>query len=143
MKIKILVIGNLKEVQFKHKINQYLKWINIDCPIKLIPLKDREDKKIIKVITKHISHDDIFLCLSEEGIQKNSVQFSEFIFSSNRNLVFLIAGPNGHSKIIKEKSDQIISLSNLTFTHEMATLILTEQIFRAMSIKKGSKYHRT
>ena len=143
MKIKILVIGNLKEVQFKHKINQYLKWINIDCPIKLIPLKDREDKKIIKVITKHISHDDIFLCLSEEGIQKNSVQFSEFIFSSNRNLEFLIAGPNGHSKIIKEKSDQIISLSNLTFTHEMATLILTEQIFRAMSIKKGSKYHRT
>ena len=142
MKIKILVIGNLKEVQFKHKINQYLKWIDSNCPIELIPLKDREDKKIIKVITKHISHDDIFLCLSEEGIQYNSVQFSEFIYSSNRNLVFLIAGPDGHSEIIKEKSDQIISLSNLTFTHEMATLILTEQIFRAMSIKRGSKYHR-
>ena len=84
----------------------------------------------------------IFICLSEEGIQHNSVQFSEFIYSSNRNLVFLIAGPDGHSKIIKEKSDQIISLSNLTFPHEMATLILTEQIFRAISIKKGSKYHR-
>ena len=64
MKIKILVIGSLKEVQFKDKINQYLKWINIDCPIELIPLKDREDKKIIKVITKHLSHKDIFLCLS-------------------------------------------------------------------------------
>ena len=68
MKIKILVIGNLKEVQFKDKINLYLKWINIDYPIELIPLKDREDKKIIKVITKHLSHNDIFICLSEEGI---------------------------------------------------------------------------
>ena len=142
MKIKILVIGNLKEVQFKDKINQYLKWINIDCPIELIPLKNREDKKIIKIITKHFSNNDIFICLSEEGIQHNSVQFSEFIYSRNRNLVFLIAGPDGHSKIIKEKSDNIISLSNLTFPHEMATLILTEQIFRAISIKKGSKYHR-
>ena len=143
MKIKILVIGSLKEVQFKDKINQYLKWINIDSPIELISLKDREDKKIIKVITKHLSHNDIFLCLSEEGIQHNSVQFSKFIYSSNQNLVFIIAGPNGHPEIIKEKSDHIISLSNLTFPHEMATLILTEQIFRAISIKKGSKYHRT
>ncbi len=142
MKIKILVIGKFKEVQFKNKINEYLKWINNDYPIELVILKERKEKELIKIIIKHSSSKDIFISLSEEGIQYNSVKFSKFIYESNRNLVFFIAGPNGHSKIIKDKSDQILSLSNFTFPHEMATLILTEQIFRAVSIQKGSKYHR-
>ena len=142
MKIKILVIGKLKELQFKDKINQYLKWIKIDYPIELVILKERKEKELIKIISKHISSKDILFCLSEEGVQYNSVKFSEFIHTVNRNLVFLIAGPDGHFKLIKDKSDEILSLSKFTFPHEMATLILTEQIFRSISIQKGSKYHR-
>ena len=142
MKIKILAIGKFKNVQFKDKINEYLKWINSDYPIELVILKERKEKELIKIILKHLSSKDIFISLSEEGIQYSSIKFSKFIHESNRKLVFLIAGPNGHSKIIKDKSDQILSLSNFTFPHEMATLILTEQIFRAVSIQKGSKYHR-
>ena len=142
MKIKILVIGKLKEVQYKNKINQYLKWINIDYPIELVTLKERKEKVQIHTILKYLSSRDILICLSEDGIQYDSVKFSNFIHTSNRNLVFLIAGPDGHSKVIKNKSDQILSLSNFTFPHEMAILILAEQIFRAISIQKGSKYHR-
>ena len=142
MKIKILAIGKFKNVQFKDKINEYLKWINSDYPIELVILKERKEKELIKIILKHLSSKDIFISLSEEGIQYNSVKFSKFIYASNQNLVFFIAGPNGHPKIIKDKSDQILSLSNFTFPHEMAALILTEQIFRAVSIQKGSKYHR-
>ena len=142
MKIKILVIGKLKELQFKDKINQYLKWIKIDYPIELVILKERKEKELIKIISKHISSKDILFCLSEEGVQYNSVKFSEFIHTVNRNLVFLIAGPDGHFKLIKDKSDEILSLSKFTFPHEMATLILTEQIFRSISIQKRSKYHR-
>ena len=142
MKIKILVIGKLKELQFKDKINQYLKWIKIDYPIELVILKERKEKELIKIISKHISSKDILFCLSEEGVQYNSIKFSEFIHTVNRNLVFLIAGPDGHFKLIKDKSDEILSLSKFTFPHEMATLILTEQIFRSISIQKGSKYHR-
>jgi 23S rRNA (pseudouridine1915-N3)-methyltransferase len=142
LKIKILVIGKLKEVQYKNKINQYLKWINIDYPIELVTLKERKEKVQIHTILKYLSSRDILICLSEDGIQYDSVKFSNFIHTSNRNLVFLIAGPDGHSKVIKNKSDQILSLSNFTFPHEMAILILAEQIFRAISIQKGSKYHR-
>ena len=85
---------------------------------------------------------DYIICLSEEGKEFSSTQFSKYIFDETKNIIFLIGGPNGHTNSTKSKANQIISLSKMTFPHEMALLILTEQIYRAISIKKGSKYHR-
>ena len=70
------------------------------------------------------------------------INYINHLYNSNKDLIFLIGGPDGLPKIIKKKSNHVISLSNLTFTHEMSILIITEQIFRAISIHKNSKYHR-
>tara|TARA_B100001250_G_C19689338_1_gene739534 strand:- start:321 stop:752 length:432 start_codon:yes stop_codon:yes gene_type:complete len=142
MRIKILIIGKIKEIIFKKKINDYIKWINKDIPIELITLKNRKNKTLISNILNHLSSEKIFCCLSDEGTKFSSKKFSKFIFSKNKEIIFLIGGPEGYPEILKKKSNYIISLSNLTFPHEMAILILTEQIFRAVSIYKGSKYHR-
>ena len=142
MRIKLLVIGKLKEKTYRNRINEYIKWINKDIPIELIFLKDNTEDKISKKLSSHITHQDHVICISEEGEKQSSIEFSEFIFDITRNLIFIVGGPDGHPKDIKEKANQILSLSKMTFPHEMALLILTEQIYRAISIKKGSKYHR-
>ncbi|MDP6169049.1 MAG: 23S rRNA (pseudouridine(1915)-N(3))-methyltransferase RlmH [Candidatus Marinimicrobia bacterium] len=142
MKIKLLVIGKLKEKAYRDRINEYIKWINKDIPIELIFLKDSTENKISKKLRSHITHQDHVICVSEEGGKQSSIGFSEFIFDITRNLIFIVGGADGHPKDIKEKANQILSLSKMTFPHEMALLILTEQIYRAITIKKGSKYHR-
>jgi len=142
MRIKLLVIGKLKEKTYRDRINEYIKWINKDIPIELIFFKDNTEDKISKKLSSHITHQDHVICISEEGEKQSSIGFSEFIFDITRNLIFIVGGPDGHPKDIKEKANQILSLSKMTFPHEMALLILTEQIYRAISIKKGSKYHR-
>ena len=142
MKIKLLVIGKLKEKAYRDRINEYIKWINKDIPIELIFLKDSTEDKISKKLSSHITHQNHVICISEGGEKQSSIEFSEFIFDITRNLIFIVGGPDGHPKDIKEKANQILSLSKMTFPHEMALLILTEQIYRGISIKKGSKYHR-
>ena len=72
----------------------------------------------------------------------SNLTFSKFIFNSGEKIVFFLGGPNGYPKNIIEAMDFNLSLSKMTMPHEMAALILVEQLFRAFSIKKGSKYHR-
>lgn len=142
MRIKILVIGKVKEKAYNERINEFIKWINRDIPIELIFFKDNNHAKLEKKIESHLKNKDHIICLSEEGEKQSSIQFSKYIFNKTKDLIFLIGGPDGHSKVIKEKAYQTISLSKMTFPHEMALLILMEQIYRAIAIKKGSKYHR-
>ena len=142
MIIKILVVGKVKEKSYNKRIIEFVKWINRDIQIDLVFFKDNNHSGLEKKIESHVKNKDYIICLSEEGIELSSTQFSKYIFNKTNNIVFLIGGPNGHNNGIKEKADQIISLSKMTFPHEMALLILTEQIYRAISIKKGSKYHR-
>ena len=76
------------------------------------------------------------------GSNYHQNNFQNIFFERTQDLTFFIGGPDGHPQIIEKESKSILSLSNLTLPHEMALLVLTEQIFRAISIKKGSKYHR-
>ena len=142
MRIKVLVVGKVKEKAYDKRIIEFVKWVNKDIHIDLVFFKDNNHSGLEKKIESHVKNKDYIICLSEEGIELSSTQFSKYIFNKTNNIVFLIGGPNGHNNGIKEKADQIISLSKMTFPHEMALLILTEQIYRAISIKKGSKYHR-
>ena len=142
MRIKILVVGKVKEKAYNERINEFIKWINRDIPIELIFYKDNNHIRLEKKIEPHLRNKDHIICLTEEGKKQSSTQFSKYIFNKTNDLIFLIGGPDGHAKGIKEKASQTISLSKMTFPHEMALLILTEQIYRAIAIKKGSKYHR-
>ena len=80
----------------------------------------------------------------EEGKQFNSVELCSLLLNfKNKKINFLIGDTDGVSSDIKEKSDLILSLSPLTFPHELARLILIEQIYRAISISNNSPYHRS
>ena len=140
MRIKILAVGKVKA--YDKRIIEFVKWINSDVSIELVFFKDNNHSRLEKKVESHQKNKDHIICLTEEGRELSSIQFSEYLFNKTNDIVFLIGGPNGHMNSIKEKANQIISLSKMTFPHEMALLILTEQIYRAISIKKGSKYHR-
>lgn len=85
------------------------------------------------------------IILDENGIQKTSKQFSDFISNislSNETVNFATGPPDGFSDLLKNKAIKIMSLSKMTFIHEMASCILLEQLYRATEIIKGSSYHR-
>ena len=141
MKIKIVIIGKLKEKIYQRRVQKYLKWISKDVKIEIVYLKDANNKIQTK-IDKLKKNNFFSICLSENGIQMSSNAFSKFIFNNKKKLSFIIGGPDGHSSEILNEADYVLSFSKMTMPHEMATLVLTEQIYRALSIKKGSKYHR-
>ena len=95
-------------------------------------------------INNHRSNNNIIISLSEEGKQFNSVELCSLLLDfKNKKINFLIGGSDGISLDIKHKSDLLLSLSPLTFPHELARLILLEQIYRAISISNNSPYHRS
>ena len=140
MKIKILAVGKLKEKAYQNRIREYVKWINRDIPVELIFLKDND--KVNKKLLAHINTKVHTICLSEEGEKRSSKDFSKLLFSRDLDHTFILGGPDGIPKYIKKKTNKIFSLSGLTFPHDMALLILAEQLYRAVSIEKGRKYHR-
>ena len=141
MEIKIVIIGKLKEKIYQRRVQKYLKWISKDVKVEIVYLKD-VNNKILTKIDKFKKNNFFSICLSENGIQMSSNAFSKFIFNNKEKLSFIIGGPDGHSSEILNEADYILSFSKMTMPHEMATLVLIEQIYRAFSIKKGSKYHR-
>lgn len=90
---------------------------------------------------------DFVAALDENGVKLSSSQFAALINKlmnqGSKRMVFLIGGPDGHSKETLENADQTISLSAMTFTSEMARLLLIEQLYRAFSIIRGFTYHRS
>ena len=141
MEIKIVVIGKVKEKIYQRRVQKYLKWISKDVKIEIVYIKG-SNNKILTKLDKLKKNNFFSICLSENGIQMSSNTFSKFIFNNKEKLSFIIGGPDGHSSEILNEADYILSLSKMTMPHEMATLVLIEQIYRAFSIKKGSKYHR-
>ena len=141
MEIKIVVIGKLKEKIYQRRVQKYLRWISKDVKIEIVYIKDINNKILTK-LDKLKKNNFFSICLSENGSQMSSNTFSKFIFNNKEKLSFIIGGPDGHSSEILNEADYILSLSKMTMPHEMATLVLIEQIYRAFSIKKGSKYHR-
>ncbi len=142
MRLTIVVVGKVKEKVYLDRIREYRKWVEKDIPVNLIFLKDGKPEQVESKQLIHMDSASFSVCLTEEGKQVTSREFSDFIYKQNRDIVFLIGGPDGHSKAIRQKADLLLSFSKMTLPHEMALLVLSEQLFRAVSINKGSKYHR-
>ena len=133
-RLTIHAIGKIKKFWIRDGINQYKKRM--------------PDLIINELKTFNInnlrSNNNIIICLSEEGKQFNSVELSSLLLNfKNKKINFLIGDTDGISSDIKEKSDFLLSLSPLTFPHELARLILIEQIYRSISISNNSPYHRS
>ena len=84
------------------------------------------------------------MLLDERGEERRSVDFAKWLSkrqASGRNLVLVIGGPYGFSEVVYKRADDKVSLSRMTFSHQMVRLIFVEQLYRACTILKGEKYH--
>ena len=100
------------------------------------------EKKMLDEIDKKKSSTYIII-LEENGKNLSTEQFKDIIFNSSaKKIIFLIGGTNGFKKNVLEKADLTISLSKMTLTHSFAAIILSEQIYRSVTIKIGHPYHR-
>lgn len=155
MKIILLTFGKTSYKPLAELENDYLKktgkYINIEMvtikePSGHTRLSTLEQMKAESVLfEKKLQPGDLCIVLDEKGKQMNSVEFSAFIQNrmsgSYKRIVFIIGGPYGTDRPLKEKAKSSISLSLMTFTHEMARVILLEQIYRAFNIIKKTPYH--
>ncbi len=155
VKILLLTIGNTDKKYMKEGIDEYVKRISFYIPfdMKVIPdLKNRstlspdlQKEKEGLLILNQIAPGDSVVLLDEHGLEFSSVEFSKWIekkmISGIRQLVFVIGGPYGFSKAVYQRSDSLISLSKMTFSHQMVRMIFVEQVYRALTILKNEPYH--
>lgn len=155
MKIKLLMIGKTTDISLSKLIDEYVGRLKYYVPLEqiIIPeLKniknmrvDQQKEKEAELILNKLGGSDELILLDEKGKQLTSKGFSEFlskkISTSSRDLLFVIGGPYGYSPKVYEKAKFLLSLSSMTFSHQMIRLLFTEQLYRAMTILKGEPYH--
>jgi len=155
MKIFLLVIGKTDETYLQKGIDIFLKRIPhyISFEMKVIPdlknsknlSEDQQKEKEGELILQQLSTSDELFLLDEQGIEVSSVEFARFLekkmISGIKRLVFVIGGPYGFSGSIYSRANGKVSLSKMTFSHQMVRLIFLEQLYRAMTILKGEPYH--
>jgi len=135
-RLTINAIGKIKKPWIKEGIDQYRK--------RMPDLIIREFKHFKINHFKEIRDKNIIISLGEEGKSFNSKEFSSLLLNfNNQKITFFIGDSDGLSSQFKYNSDLLLSLSPLTFPHELARLVLIEQIYRAVSISKNSPYHRS
>ncbi len=104
-------------------------------------LKTKEGEIILNKLQK----DDFLILLDENGKQSTSVEFSQFLekkqMDGTKRLIFQIGGAYGFSEAVYARANYKMSLSKLTFSHQMVRLFFVEQLYRAFTILKGEKYH--
>ena len=131
-RLSINAIGKIKKDWIRQGINQYKK--------RMPDLIINESKSFN---IDNVRANNIIICLTEEGQSFNSIELTSLLLNfKNKKINFLIGDADGIPSDIKNKSHLLLSLSPLTFPHELARLILIEQIYRAISISNGSPYHR-
>ena len=131
-RLSINAIGKIKKNWIREGINQYKK--------RMPDLIINETKSFN---IDNIRVNNIIICLTEEGQSFNSIELTSLLLNfKNKKINFLIGDADGIPSDIKDKSNLLFSLSPLTFPHELARLILIEQIYRAISISNNSPYHR-
>ena len=132
-RLSINAIGKIKKNWIREGINQYKK--------RMPDLIINESKSFN---INNIPVNNIIICLAEEGKSFSSIELTSLLLNfKNKKINFLIGDADGMTEDIKKKSDILLSLSPLTFPHELARLILLEQIYRAVSISNNSPYHRS
>ncbi|MDR0306678.1 MAG: 23S rRNA (pseudouridine(1915)-N(3))-methyltransferase RlmH [Chitinispirillales bacterium] len=143
MNIKIAAAGKIKDKFLLEKIRDYGERISHDCRIEIVEIKDcgveSEGAKFLDLAARN---GGTLVTLTEEGTQYSSKDFSTLLENLGARILFVIGGPDGVSPSVKSQSRVLLSLSKMTFTHEMARMFLLEQIYRAISIKHNRKYHR-
>lgn len=154
MKITIISIGKLKESYWREAEAEYLKRLSAFAKVELIEHKeisfgDKDNTESIKekeavIILDSITESSYIIALDPQGKDTTSEALSKKISDlelTTSHLTFIIGGPLGLHESVFKKTNLKLSLSPLTFTHQMTRVILLEQIYRAYMIKSGKSYH--
>ncbi len=157
MKITLLVVGKTTDKYLIEGIEKYTKRLIHYCKFQIIEIpelkntkslsEEQQKEKEAELIFQKITTTDHVILLDEQGKQFTSVEFSKeinkWMNQSVSSVVFLIGGPYGFDQKIKNRANAEISLSKMTFSHQMVRLFFVEQIYRAYSILKGEPYHHS
>jgi len=155
MKITLIAIGKTEDKYLIEGIDKYLNRLKhyINFSMFVIPdvkntknLTEAQQKtKEAELILKQLNNSNVVVLLDEKGKKYTSVQYSQYInkqmVGSAQNLVFIIGGPYGFDESIYKRANSSISLSDMTFSHQMVRLFFVEQLYRAFTILKNEPYH--
>ncbi|MCC8153522.1 MAG: 23S rRNA (pseudouridine(1915)-N(3))-methyltransferase RlmH, partial [Tannerellaceae bacterium] len=155
MKISLLVIGKTDASYFSDAIQEYQKRLVHYIPYEMEVIPDIKNTKNLstpqqkekegELILKYLQPGDYCVLLDEKGKEFSSVQFATYLekkmHTVSKRLVFVIGGPYGFSEAVYKSASEKISLSKMTFSHQMIRLIFTEQLYRAMTILNNEPYH--
>lgn len=155
MRICLLVIGKTDEAYLQKGTEIFMKRIPhyISFEMKAIPdiknsknlSEEQQKEKEGDLILQQISTSDELFLLDEQGSEFSSIEFARFLekkmIAGTKRLVFVIGGPYGFTASVYSRANGKISLSKMTFSHQMVRLIFVEQLYRAMTILKGEPYH--
>lgn len=154
MKTILILVGKTQSKIFKVGIDDYVSRIEHYMPfsITIIPelkntkslSEDQQKQKEGELILKEIQPSDTVVLLDEHGAEFRSIEYANWLKQKQntaRRLIFIIGGPYGFSPDVYARANEKISLSRMTFSHQMVRLIFTEQLYRACTIIKGEPYH--
>lgn len=154
MKIKLVVVGKIKEQELQKLMNEYLKQMKKYCTMEIIELADESNKldknKVLEKeghkIIEQLDDDYYKVLLDIHGKQITSIQLKELMEDNSiykgGQIIFVIGGSYGVSELVKTKIDYKLSFSKMTFPHQLFRLMLIEQIYRAFKIMKNEPYHK-
>jgi len=155
MKITLLVIGKTDSAYLRDGIEMYVKRLKHYIQFEMVVIPDIKQSKNLTIDLQKVKEGELMLArlgagremhlFDERGKSFSSVEFADFLqqkmLSSVKELIFVIGGPYGFSEEVYQKASSKISLSKLTFSHQMVRLLCVEQIYRAFTILKGEPYH--
>lgn len=155
MKTLLLVVGRTVEPHFVTAINDYVQRTQRFIPfdMEVIPelkntrnlTEEQQKAQEGELILKSIHAGDTVVLLDEHGKEFRSVDFAQWLQRKqtvvNKRLVFVVGGPYGFSPVVYDAAHEKISLSKMTFSHQMVRLVFVEQLYRALTIMNGMPYH--
>lgn len=154
MKITLLVVGKTTSAQVESLIQEYQKRLTHYLPFALQVIPELKNTKALtpdqqkqaegELILRAVAQSADLVLLDEHGKEFRSIEFADYIqkkMSSGRDVFFVVGGPYGFSEAVYQRANGKISLSKMTFSHQMVRLFFVEQIYRAMTILRGEPYH--
>ena len=155
MKITLMVVGKTVDKSLIQMIEDYVKRLKFYTDFEMVIIPDLKNNKNMpfdvqkekegEMILRSLNDSDDIILMDEHGKEFSSVEFASYIqkkmTSGLKRLVFIIGGPYGFSPAVYARAGGKISLSRMTFSHQMVRLIFTEQLYRAFTILKGEPYH--
>jgi len=154
MKVELILVGKTTSKIFSEGIDLYSARINHYMPFAVTVIPELKNTKSLsesqqkvaegELLLKRWQADDWVVLLDEDGKELRSLEFASWMERKRqvlRRLVFVIGGPYGFSPAVEQRANEKLSLSKMTFSHQMVRLIFTEQLYRACTILKGEPYH--